>query len=160
MYCFDFDVHDWIHYEYNSTILCDSCDPIIMYCLGLFVVFYSEKCCLQTKVYDVAHPVMNIHIPIYKFHSFICFTFWVTSLQSEKQNTPYHNPIYTSMMLGTTNRGKAIYKRPCYLHFLCNICKFKRDITAESVTVLIYKTQNTTPDGIDIAVSINRLWNV
>ena len=30
----------------------DTCDPIIMYFLGLFVVVYSNKCCLQTNKYD------------------------------------------------------------------------------------------------------------
>ena len=31
----------------------DTCDPIIMYCLGIFVVVYSKQCCLQRNKYYI-----------------------------------------------------------------------------------------------------------
>ena len=49
----------------------DTCSmPIIMYCLGPFVVVYSKQHCSQTKKYDVAHVVMDMYIPIHGFISF------------------------------------------------------------------------------------------
>ena len=45
----------------------DTCDPIIMYCLGLFVVVYSKQCCLQTNKYDQSLRVTDIYI-LTKFH--------------------------------------------------------------------------------------------
>ena len=38
----------------------DTCDPIIMYCLGLFVVVHSKQWCLRTKTYDQFLPVMDM----------------------------------------------------------------------------------------------------
>ena len=40
----------------------DICDPIIMYCMGLFVVVYSKQCCLQANKYDQSLRVTNIYI--------------------------------------------------------------------------------------------------
>ena len=51
------------HSSYHLRVILTR-DPIIMYCLGLFVVVYSKQCCLQTNKYDQSLWVTDIT----KFH--------------------------------------------------------------------------------------------
>ena len=82
MYCCDFNVGDRIHYVYKVSFTyllpivsyTDTCDPIIMYFLGLFVVVYSKQCCLQTNKYDQLLRVTDIYI-LTQFHYYMFFRF-------------------------------------------------------------------------------------
>ena len=64
-------------FVYIALTICELCDPIIMYRLGLFVVVYSKQCCLQTNKYDQSLQVTDIFI-LTKFHYYMLFRFWVT----------------------------------------------------------------------------------
>ena len=47
-----------LHSSYHFDSYTDTCDPIIMYCMALFVVVYSKQCFLQTSKYDQSLRVM------------------------------------------------------------------------------------------------------
>ena len=51
----------------------DTCDPIVMYCLGLIVVVYSKQCCLQTNKYDQSLRVTDVCILTINVISFLSY---------------------------------------------------------------------------------------
>ena len=91
MYCCNFDVGDWIHYVYKVSFTyllpfvsyTDTCDSIIMFFLGLFVVVYSKQCCLQRNKYDQSLRVIDIY-SLTKFHYFMLFRFRVMGVEKRK----------------------------------------------------------------------------
>jgi hypothetical protein len=72
--------------------------PIIIHCLGLFVVVFSKQHCLWTKKYYVTHVVIDMYIPtnfmVLSVSVFELCWFKKKKKKKEMNKTTYYSPIH------------------------------------------------------------------
>ena len=98
--CIKSFVHIPLSYHLQVTSYTDTCDPIIMYCLGLFTVnnvVYKQISMTSLFWWQIAIYILT------KLHYSIIFSFWVTLWRRRRRRRWTKLPIIAPyiMMLGT-----------------------------------------------------------